>query len=149
MSEITFEDKGDIDVPEKGDVNTEKMAAEVRKKVQKENIETVVRKEEGAEKPVEKKGSMTKDVPQLVFKICAKVIGCKNFELDDSDAQTFATHLNILIPIEGKLASLVVLVMITLNKVYICMDVITAKFASKGALEERGQKPSDLPEPLK
>ena len=102
--EVAFEHTGDIAIPDKGDINEEKMIASVKKKIQKEVIEDSVRKEEGAEK--EKAGTMTKDVPQLVFKICSKAIACPKFELDDSEAATMATHLNVLIPLSGKMASL-------------------------------------------
>lgn len=143
--EVSFEDKGDIPVPDKGDITTEKVKASVKKKIQKEVIEQEVRKEEGAEKaPV---SAMTKDVPQLLFRIGAKVIQCPKFELDDGEASTMATHLNILFPISGKLASVIVIVMITLNKVYICMDAIQARFRRSSVEPQAPPKPN-LPEPI-
>lgn len=135
--EIGFEDKGNIDVTEKGDIRTEKLVSEVSKNLTRKQIKEEIEGESGA---VQKKGSMTKDVPQLMFKIGAKFIGCPNFELDENDAQTFATHLNILFPVEGKITSVIVLLMITINKVYICMDAIQAKFKPK-QLEKEEDKP--------
>jgi len=129
MTEISFENKGNIEVPDKGDIRTEKMVEASKKAVDREQIDAEVRKELGAEKGEAAKGSFTKDVPQLVFNLAAKWIDCPRFALDDQEAQTFATHLNIVLPIGGKAASVVILIMITLNKVLLCMDAIKAKFA--------------------
>jgi len=143
--EISFKDEGKIEVPEKGNVIEEKMAATVRKKIMQENIDATIREEEGAEK-VQPKGSFTKDVPQMAFKICAKLINCPKFELSDEEAQTFSTHLNIVLPISGKVASLVVLVMITMNKVLACMDAIQKRLAPK--LEKTVEEPALPPQLL-
>jgi len=142
--EIGFEDKGVINIPEKGDIREEKMVSDVKKNLDRKQIKETLEGETGA---VEKRGSMTKDVPQIIFKIGAKFIGCEKFELDDAEAQTFATHLNILIPLEGKLTSLVVILMITVNKIYGCMDAIQAKFKPKTIKKE--QEHQNLPEQIK
>jgi hypothetical protein len=142
--EVGFTDHGKIAVPEKGDIATERIVADINKKITKETLEAGIRQETGT--APEKKGTMTKDVPQMVFRIAASVIGCKKFELDDEEASTIAANLNILIPIEGKIAALVVIVMITLNKVYICLDAIKLKFGTK-PVEEAA--PKDLPPQLK
>lgn len=141
--EIGFEDKGNIEIPEKGDIRREKMISDVKKSLTREQIKDEVKDETGMS---EKKGALTKDVPQLVFKMGAKLIGCPKFELDDSEANTMATHLNILLPLDGKLASVVVVVMITLNKVFVCMDAISAKF-KRSSIEKEEEKPN-LPEQL-
>jgi len=142
--EIGFEDKGTIQIPEKGDVREEKIISDVSKGIQRDQIKTKLTEESGT--APEKKGTLTKDVPQVLFKMGARLIECPKFELDDQEAQTMATHLNILIPLEGKMVSLVVILMIVVNKVYVCMDAIKKK-ANKGALEE--EKPADkLPEAI-
>jgi hypothetical protein len=143
--EVGFTDHGKIAIPEKGDIATEKIIADVNKKIAKETIEAGIRQETGT--APEKKGNLTKDVPQMVFRIAASVIGCKKFELDDDEASTIAANLNILIPIEGKIAALVVILMITLNKVYICLDAIKLKFGTK-PIDEPPTK-EKLPEQLK
>lgn len=145
MDEMGFEDKGNIIVPEKGDVRTEKMVSDVKKGITKDQIKDELKQESGAVEP--KKGSLTKDVPQLMFKVVAKTINCPKFELDDSEAQTMATHLNILLPIEGKVASVVVILMITINKVYTCMDAITAKLRP-ASIEEKPPQQPPMNEPL-
>lgn len=143
--EIGFEDKGVIDVPEKGDIRTEKIISDVKKTIQKDQIKAVVSEEEGV--APEKKGSLTKDVPQMMFRIGAKIINCPKFELDESEASTMATHLNILLPVEGKMASLLVVIMITLNKVFMCMDAIKTKF-NKTDIEKTDDNKPKLPEPI-
>jgi len=135
--EIGFKDLGNKDVPDKGDIKEERMEEQIVQKITKEEKEKEIRKETGTEPPA--KGSFTKDVPQLVFRFIGSTIPCQKFELTDSEAETFAEHLNILIPLEGKLASVVVLIMITINKVYQCMDAIRAR--SKPNLDiEKGEK---------
>jgi hypothetical protein len=144
--EIGFEDKGSIVIPEKGDVREEKIISDVSKGIQRDQIKTKLTEESGT--APEKKGTLTKDVPQVLFKMGAKFIDCPKFELDDQEAQTMATHLNILIPLEGKMVSLVVILMIVVNKMYVCMDAIKRK-ANKGALEEKEEKPAEkLPEAI-
>ena len=139
--EIGFIDVGKSDVADKGNVVEEKMRADITKKIQKEGIETEVRQETGTEKTAAS-GSFTKDVPQLMFRIIADVIECPKFRLDDSEAATFAQHLNILLPLDGKIASLVVILMITLNKVFACLDAIKKKFG--GSVADR---PDELKKP--
>lgn len=121
--EISFEHKPDIKVPDKGDVRQERVIESIEKKMNREQTEAELRGEAG-EEPKEKKGSLTKDVPQMIFRICGGFIDCKKFELTDDEAQIMATHLNILLPLEGKIVSVVVILMIVLNKVYQCMDAI-------------------------
>jgi len=146
MADISFEDKGKIEIPDKGDIREEKMVEQSKKTIEKEAIDQAVREELGAEKGQAARGSFTKDVPQLVFRFCAKAIDCPRFELDDQEAQTFATHLNIVLPIGGKAASFVILIMITLNKVVICLDAIKKKF-SPPPLEREPARP-DLGEQI-
>ena len=126
---IKFKDLGKIEVPEKSDVKEAKITSDVEQKIQREGIEQKVREETGT--LPEKKGSLTKDVPQLIFRLCASGIDCKKFELSDDEAEIFAKNLNVLIPLDGKIAALVVLIMITVNKVLLCMDAIKAKFGTK------------------
>jgi hypothetical protein len=146
-SGIGFQDMGASEVADKGDPVLEKMRAEVVKKVTKEGIEAEVRQETGTEK-TEAKGNFTKDVPQLAFRIIGDVIECPKFRLDDDEAAKFAYHLNILLPLDGKIASLVVLLMITLNKVYVCLDAIKRKFAKPGDAADGLKQKENLPEPL-
>lgn len=145
---ISFEDTGEIaNVPVKDDVETSKIVADETQKIKGEKVRDAVRVRLGEEpKKQEPVGTLTKDVPQLCFRIVGGFIGCKKFELDDAEAQTYATHLNILFPVSGKMISVVVLVMITLNKVYVCMDALKLKFGHKPAEEE--EKQPDLPEQL-
>lgn len=142
--EISFENKGNIEIPDKGDIRQERVVEGVKKTIQREQIDQVVREAEGAEKK-QAKGSFTKDVPQLIFKIGAKQINCPRFELTEQEAETFAEHLNIVLPVSGKAASIVILIMITLNKVFICMDAIKEKMQPK---IEREPPRQDLPEQL-
>ena len=144
--EIAFKDLGNIEIPDKGDVKTEKIVAEVERKIAREQIEGVVRQDTGTEP--EKKGTLTKDVPQAAFRIMAGIIDCQKFMLTDDEAAAFAANLNILIPVEGKIAALMVLILITLNKVWICMDAIKLKFGRRGSLEEIPKK-EKLPEPIR
>jgi len=140
-----FQHTGDIkDIPIKDDVKTSRIIADETDKITAEKIRSAVRTNAGEEpkSKAEPVGTMTKDAPQLVFRLVGGFIGCKKFELDDTEAQTVATHLNILIPMSGKLASLVVIIMITLNKVYICMDAIQAKLGKKNDMLAKS-KPSD------
>ena len=148
--EISFEHKGNIEIPEKGDVATEKIIQEVNAKIKKEQIEGEIRKDTPGAEP-EKKGSLTKDVPQAVFRLVARVIECEKFKLDDDEAATFAANLNILIPIEGKIAAFLIILLIVLNKVYICMDAIKAKFGHKKPEFDELSKPSKekLPEVIR
>ena len=144
-----FQHTGDIkDVPPKDDVKTNKVVAETVDKINKERTADAVRVSMGEEpkKAVEPVGTMTKDVPQLIFKLAAGAIECKKFELDDSEAQTMVAHLNVLLPLSGKAASVVIIVMITLNKVLACMDAIRAKMGNT-PVEGKAEK-EVLPEPL-
>lgn len=144
----SYQDTGEIkDVPVKDDVKTSKVIADEMDKINKDKIVGAVRTAAGIEAKPEPVGTMTKDAPQIVFRLIGGVIGCKKFELDDAEAATMAAHLNILIPLSGKVASLVIILMITLNKVYICLDAIKAKFAQTSIGEESEKRP-DLPEPL-
>ena len=145
MAEIEFKDLGKIPIPDKGDVKTEKMTAEIEKKITKEQLEGQIREDTGT--APEKKGTLTKDVPQMAFRIIGGFIDCKRFELSEDEAQIFATHLNILLPLEGKVISLFIILMIVLNKVYLCLDKIKA-MQNKGGLEPEQPKRVDLPEPL-
>jgi len=130
-TEIGFENVGQMPVADRGNLKAEKMVQAVEDKVMKEQINSAVRKETGTETP--KKGDgITKDVPKLLFRFGAKIIGCPRFNLDDAEAEVFARHLNILVPIEGKMASVVVLLMITINKCYECFDAIKDKLSPKG-----------------
>jgi len=146
----SFEHTGDIkDVPKKDDVKTSKVIADEMDKINKEKTVDAVRVSMGEEpKKAEVVGTMTKDVPQLIFKLAAGFIDCKRFELDDSEAQTMVTHLNVLLPLSGKAASIVIILMITLNKVLMCIDSIRAKMGAAPA-EAAGEKRTDLPEPLR
>ena len=143
-----FEHTGDInDIPVKGDVKTSRIIADETDKIGAEKIRDAVRTAAG-ETPKGKKepvGTLTKDAPQMVFRVVGGFIGCKKFELDDKDAEIYATHLNILFPVSGKLVSLIVLVMITLNKVYICMDAIQAKFGKKDDVLKQETPSSEEP----
>lgn len=125
--DIGFTDLGDKKIPDKGEIRTEQMTEDIEKKLTKQQLEKQIKTDAGIEPERIAKGSFTKDVPQLLFRFGAAAIPCPKFNLTDEEAQTFATHLNILLPIEGKLASIVVIVMITLNKVYQCMDAIQAR----------------------
>ena len=141
-----FNDTGSIpDIPAKEDVKRQKIIADETQKIETEKIKTEVRESLGEEKPAEK-GTMTKDVPQLVFKLVGGFIECKKFELDDDEATTMATHLNVLLPLSGKAASVVIVLMITLNKVLACMDSIKAKLNKPGI--ETSEKKPELPEPI-
>lgn len=145
----SFEHTGDIkDVPPKDDVKESKIIDSEVNKIEADRIKENVRRSMGEAGPEEPKpvGTMTKDCPQLVFRLIGGFIGCKKFELDDAEANTMAAHLNILIPMSGKLASVVIILMITLNKVYLCLDAIKAKM-SKEPVEEKDKK-EPLPEPL-
>lgn len=144
--EIKFEHKGNIEIPDKGDVKTEKIVSDVEKKIAREQIEGAVRQDTGT--APDKKGTLTKDVPQAAFRILAGVIDCPKFQLTDDEAASFAANLNILIPVEGKIAALLVLILITLNKVWTCMDAIKMKFGQRGSLEEPQIKKKDLPEQI-
>ena len=146
MVDIKFEDKGKIPIPDKGDINQEKMISQVEKKIEREQIEQGVRKDTGTEP--EKKGSLTYDVPQMAFRVIAGVIDCKRFELSDEEARIMATHINILLPLEGKIISIFVILMIVLNKTYACMDAIK-RLQTRGSVEAPPVKQADLPEPLK
>lgn len=138
--EIKFDHKGNVPVPEKEDPVTAKMTSEINKKIQKEGIESQVRQDTGTEKTATKTGTMTKDVPQVVFKIAAGMIPCKRFELTEEEAQLMATNLNILIPVEGKIMALLVIILITLNKVYACLDVLKSKM---GTASVEAEKPKE------
>jgi hypothetical protein len=146
-----FVDTGIItDIPPKENAKVNKAVADETDRIERERVKETVRVSMGeqpaAPVPV---GTMTKDCPQLVFRVLADVIGCKKFELEDSEASTMATHLNVLIPLSGKMASLVIVLMITLNKVYVCMDAIKAKFSDKSAsVEKPAEKPANLPEQI-
>jgi hypothetical protein len=144
--DVSFEHKKDIPIPEKGDIRTEKMIADAEKKVKKDAITGAVEEKEGVAK--EKVGTLTHDVPQMGFRVIAGVIDCKKFELSEDEARIFAHHLNILLPLEGKVVSVFVILMIVLNKVYICMDAIK-RLQNKGALEPQQPKQAELPEQLK
>jgi len=144
--EIKFEHKGNIAIPEKGDPVTEKMIQDINKKIVKEGLEGEIREATGTEKESSKKGNITKDVPQVVFRIIAAQIPCKKFELDDSEAETIAANLNILLPVDGKIAALIIIVLIVLNKVYVCLDAINAR---KGKLPADEKKDVTLPEQIK
>lgn len=139
--DISFEHKKDVAIPEKGDIRTEKMVADAERKVQKDQIKGAVEEKEGVAK--EKVGTLTHDVPQMGFRVIAGVIDCKRFELSEDEARIFAHHLNILLPLEGKVVSVFVLLMIVLNKVYICMDAIK-RMQNKGSIDET-KKAADLP----
>jgi len=149
--EAEFAHTGDIpNLPPKDDVKTNKAIADETDRVNRARIQEKVRISMG-EQPAEPKpvGTMTRDCPQLIFRLAAKVIGCKQFELDDAEAQTMATQLNVLIPLSGKMAAFVVVMMITLNKVFICYDAIMRKFRKEPAeAKEAVAKPEELPEPL-
>ena len=144
--EIKFEHKGNIEIPDKGDIKTEKIVADVEQKINREKIEGAVRQDTGT--APEKKGTLTKDVPQAAFRIIAGVIDCPKFMLTDDEAASFAANLNILIPLEGKLAALMVLILITLNKVWTCLDAIKLKFGRRGSLDEMPVKKEKLSEQL-
>jgi hypothetical protein len=143
--DISFEIKKPVDIPEKGDPVTEKMIQDINKKIQKEGLEGEIREATGTEKEGKKTG-VTKDVPQVIFRIIAAQIPCKKFELDDNEAETIAANLNILLPLDGKIAAILVITLIVLNKVYICLDAINAKMGKKKPDEEIGAK---LPEQIK
>jgi len=140
---IEFKDLGKIAIPDKGDIKTERIVADVEKKIAKEQIEGAVREDTGT--APEKKGQLTKDVPQMAFRVIASVIECKKFELDDTEAQTVAANLNILLPLDGKIVAVFVILLIVLNKVYVCMDAIKAKATKPGNLEPEQPKRADLP----
>ena len=155
MADVTgdtpaFEHTGDIaNIPLKDDVKTNKAIADETDRINRTRVQETVRIAMGEqpEKP-KPQGTMTKDCPQIVFRIIAGVIGCEKFNLDDNEAATMAEHLNVLIPLSGKAASVVIILMITLNKVYVCMDAIKAKLGRRAGIEQQPDKPQ-LPEPLR
>lgn len=149
MSEISFEHKPDKTVPDKGNIREEEMTEDIAAKLKKQQLEKDMKVAAGVEPEKEKKGSFTKDVPQLLFRFGAAAIPCPKFNLTDEEAQTFAYHLNILLPIEGKLASIVVIVMITLNKVYQCLDAIQARAKPKPMPNNEPGFEKPAPEPEK
>lgn len=134
--EVAFKDLGNKDIPDKGNIREEKVEEDIGKKIFKEEKEKEIRGETGTEPPA--KGSFTKDVPQLAFRIVSELIPCPKFQLSDDEAKTMATHMNILLPLEGKLASVVVILMITLNKVFTCLDAIRARSKPKMVNDEAG-----------
>lgn len=148
--EIGFEDKGPIEVPTKGDIITENLIDKTKKKITREEIEKQVRAETGTE-PEKPKTPIPADVPQLCFHAVAKLIDCPKFELDADEARTIAHHLTILIPIEGKMISVVVILMVVVNKVITCMDAIKRMFKPKEAetVEDKKEGPQNLPEQIK
>jgi hypothetical protein len=135
--EVSFEDLGAVPVPPKGDIKTEALVDKVTAKIEREEVETVVRKETGTEKE-KPKTPIPPDVPKMIFRIVARAIECPRFELDEEEARTVAHHLTILIPFEGKIISVVVILMVIANKTLTCMDAIKKKFAPK--------PPADVPE---
>jgi hypothetical protein len=148
---IAFTDKGKVEVPPRNDVIEEKLRSEIGKKLLKENIEGELRAEDGQE-PAKKKGGMTKDTPQVIFKLVGKIIQCPKFELDDGEAQLMATNLNILLPLDGKMAALVIVLMITINKCYQCFDALSRMFGPKAPepMKTLQKQPSEpLPEQIK
>jgi hypothetical protein len=144
---IDFKDLGNKDIPDKGEIREEKMEEDITRKIVKEEKEKEIRNETGTEP--EQKGSFTKDVPQLAFRIIGDMIPCPKFYLSDEEARIFAAHLNILIPVQGKIASLVVIIMISLNKVYACLDAIKRRSQPKMANEEAGVVVEQTAEPTR
>ena len=135
--EVSFEDLGAVPVPPKGDIKTEAVIDKVTAKIEREEVETVVRKDTGTEKE-KPKAPIPPDVPKMIFRIVAHAIECPKFELDDEEARTVAHHLTILIPFEGKIISLIVILMVVANKTLTCMEAIKKKFAPK--------PPADVPD---
>jgi hypothetical protein len=152
---IAFTDKGAVQVPEKEDIIEGGVRAGISRKLLKERVEGELRAEEGQDVGgATKKGGMTKDTPQVIFRLIGKVIQCPKFELDDQDATLMATNLNILLPLDGKIAALVIVIMITVNKVVICFDAIARLFAKKPpadlpTLQDKDKKEPPLQEQIK
>jgi hypothetical protein len=148
--EIGFNDEGSIEIPDKGDMKTEAIVDQTKTKILREQIEGEVRQETGTEKE-KPKTPIPADVPKLCFRMVAKYIECPKFEIDDDEARTIAHHLTILIPIEGKLISVIVILMVVVNKVIVCMDAIKRKMQGdvKDDLKPGDKANPDLPELIK
>jgi hypothetical protein len=134
-NEVSFQDLGNVPVPEKGDIREEARVDRVTEKIAREEVEKAVRQETGTEKE-KPKTPIPPDVPIICFKIAARFIECPKFELDEEEARILAHHLTILIPFEGKIISVIVILMVVANKVLACTDAIKKKFAPKPAPEE-------------
>ena len=146
-TEFGFEDTGKKDVADKGDIKTEALTDKVKTGLKKQEIKTDLQSDAGTGPAPT--GTMTKDVPQMIFRIGASLIGCPKFELTEKEAEDVATHLNILIPMQGKIVSVVFILLIVLNKVYTCMDAIKAKLGTNNDQIPDGTKaPADLPEQI-
>ena len=137
--EVSFEDLGPVEVPAKGDLKTEAIKDKVEAKITREVVEAEVRQDTGTEK-AKPSTPIPPDVPIMCFKMVAKVIECPRFELDDEEARIVARHLTILIPFEGKIISVIVILMVVLNKTFTCMDAIKKKFAPAPAPMEAPPK---------
>jgi hypothetical protein len=148
MTDVSFQHLPDKTIPDKGNIREEEMTEDITRKIDKQEMEKDIRKATDTEPEKDKKGSFTKDVPQLAFRFVAVLIPCPKFNLSDEDATVFAEHLNILVPIGGKYASVIVLTMIILNKVFVCMDAIQARSKPKmdneqpGFAEKEEEKPT-------
>ena len=142
-----FEDLGDIEIPPKEDIHEERIKSRVEAKIEREQIEDSIRQETGTEKE-KPKTPIPPDVPALCFRMIAKAIECPKFELDDEEARTVAHHLTILLPVDGKIISAVIILMVVLNKVITCMDAIKKKLTPAPIAAAQTADPRDSVKPV-
>ncbi len=101
-------------------------------KLEKAQMDKQVRAEAGITEIPKEPESIPKELPQLAFKLGAKIIACEKFKLDDEESKIMAKHLSIIVGgINSKIYSMIIVVVIVISKVTTCMDSIKSKFGKK------------------
>lgn len=141
-----FKDLGSMPIPDRENAEDAKTVKTELKSIRKGQVVKAVRKAAGEED--RKKTEIPASVPKLIFHLGAKFIDCEKFNLDEKEANLIAQQLTILIPIDGKIAPILIIIAIVVEKVVVCFDRIMLKFGKTEGLDKTVKKP-DLPEPIK
>lgn len=138
-NDIGFDTSSDVPLGDIADDEKEVMMDSVKGSIEKEQMRKKVRADMGMTDTPKPAESIPPELPKMMFKIGAKIIGCDRFNLDPEEAKTFAKHASIIIgPVNSKIYSIFMVTIILLSKVNDCWN--KAKDLLKG---KKGEKKED------
>jgi hypothetical protein len=129
--EVSFTEVPGAEATPRADAQTANLRNQVEKGLLKKDITKEVLAEKGIQTPPAKGSEIPKALPEMIFKIGARVIKCEKFALDDEEANVMAKHLTILTGgINSMAFSAVIILVIIGGKIIECFDAIKKKIES-------------------
>lgn len=137
---IVFDEGTDKKIPEF--IDTDSVEKTIEKKVILKELEKDIKQEvTGETKPLTVKESVPKEIPDMIFKAGAKIIGCPLFILDNDESVLMAKHFsNIVGQQSSKLYSILIIFIVVISKISGCIGAINNKVKGLTKKDDKGNQ---------